>query len=82
MSRCLRGFYWLSYITRFFYPLLLTGLLEKILYPYRAVVDKFLLVVQHLQVHVKGSIRECRFWIRAYSSNSVPYVLFVLFGWL
>ena len=36
---------------------LLTGLLDNILFPYRAVVDKFLLVVQHLHVLEKRSIR-------------------------
>ena len=30
---------------------------------YRAVVDKFLLVGQHLHVSVKGSIGKCRLWV-------------------
>ena len=38
---------------------LLAGLLDDIQYSYRAVVDKFSLVVQNLFVRVKGSI-----WVR------------------
>ena len=34
--------------------------------PHRAVVDKFLLVVQHLDVCVKVSIGERRLWVRPY----------------
>ena len=48
----------LSLVIRLYHPSLLVGLLEYILYSYRAVVDKFLMVVQHPHVHVKGSFGE------------------------
>ena len=62
-------------------PLLPIGLQDYIRYPYRAVVDKFLLVGQHLHVCVKGSIGEYRLWVWPYFASSVPHVLFVLFWW-
>ena len=46
------------------------ALLDYILCSHRAVVDKFLLVVQYLLVHVKGSIGERRLWVRLYFSSS------------
>ena len=52
MSHCKHGFPWLSHSS---HP---TGLLNYILCPYRAIIDNFLLVGQHLHVHVKGSIGE------------------------
>ena len=54
-----------------------TGLQEYIQCPHRAVVDKFLLVDQHLHVPVKGSIEEPCFWVSRYFSSSVLHVLFV-----
>ena len=39
-------------------PSISAGLLNYILCPYRAVVDKFQLVVLHLRIRVKGSINE------------------------
>ena len=41
-----------------YHPLLLAGLLDDILYSYRTVVHKFLLVIQHFLIYVKGSIGE------------------------
>ena len=43
-----------------YHPSLLAGLPGYILYPYRAAVDRFHLVILHLHVHVKGSTGECR----------------------
>ena len=62
-------------------PSLPAGLLDYLLCPYQAVVDKFLLVSQHLHIHVKGSIGERCLWVCPYFSDSVLHVLFVLFGW-
>ena len=45
------------------------------------IVNKFLLVSQYWHVHVKGSIRERRLWVRPCLSSSVPHALFVLLGW-
>ena len=39
------------------------------------VVNKFLLVGQHLHVCVKGSLGECHLWVRPYSSSSIAHVL-------
>ena len=44
---------------------------------YWAIVDKFLLVVQHFHVLEKGSVGEPRFWTRPCSSRSIKHVLFV-----
>ena len=46
----------LSLVICLYHSSLPTCLQDYILYPYRAVVDKFLLVVQHLDVRVKESI--------------------------
>ena len=43
-----------------YHPSLLAGPLDYIPYPNRAVVERFLLVIQHLHVRVEGSIGECR----------------------
>ena len=43
--------------------MLLAGHLDYILYPYKAVVDKFLLISQHLHICVKVSIGEYRLWV-------------------
>ena len=45
---------------RLYLPSLPKGPLDDILCPYRAVVDKFLFVVQCLVVRVKRLIGECR----------------------
>ena len=55
-----------------YHPSLLEGPLNYILCPYRAVVDKFLSVFQHLHVNVKGSIGERHIWFCFYFSSSVP----------
>ena len=60
MSCCLHGFPWLSLAIRPYHPSLLSSPQRYILYPYRGVVDKCLMVVQHLQVRVKGSIEKRR----------------------
>ena len=53
------------------------GLPGFILRSYTAVVDKFLLVVLHLRVPVKGSIGEYSLWVRPSSSSGFPHVLFI-----
>ena len=75
-SCCKHRFLWLSLTISLWRPLLPTGPLDYILCPYRAILDKFFLIVQHLHVRMKGYIR-----VRPYISSSVPYVLSVLFGW-
>ena len=77
MSFCRHEFPWLSCAIHLNYPSFPKGLLDYIWCPYR-VVDKFLLVHQHLHVRVKGSIGECHLWVPLYFSSSVPNVLFVL----
>ena len=57
---------------------LLSGLPNDILCLHRADVNKFLLVSQHWQIHVLGSIEESHLWIPPYFSSSVWYVLL---GW-
>ena len=52
-------------------------LLDDTLCPYRAVIDKFLSVVQHLHVREKGSIGERRLWVCSDFTSSIPHVLFV-----
>ena len=49
-----------SLTIRLYHPSLPVGLLDYILCPNRAGVDKFSLVDQHLPVHVKGFLRERR----------------------
>ena len=68
-----------SLSTLVYYPSLPAGLLDYFLYPYRTVVDKFLLVSQHLHIRVSGSIREHCLWVCLYFSSCVPHVLFVFF---
>ena len=65
-----------THTIRLYRPSLPVSLLDYILSPYRAVVDKFLLVVQYLYVRVKGSTGERCLWVRPYFSTSVPHVLF------
>ena len=60
---------WPSLAIRLSHPLLPASPLENILCPYRTVVDKFLLVVKHLHVCVKGSIGERRLWVHPYFSS-------------
>ena len=45
--------------------------------PYKAVLDKFKLVVQHFLFHVKESMGEHYLWVHPYFSSSVLHVLFV-----
>ena len=52
------GFPWLFLIICFYHPLPLGGLQDYILCLYRAIIDKFLLVSQHIHIHEKGSIGE------------------------
>ena len=63
-----------------YHPSLPTGLLDYILCPNRAVVDRFQLVVKLLHVRVKGSIGERCLWVRSYFSSNVPHVLSYLDG--
>ena len=58
----------------------LAGPLDNILCLYRAVVDKFQLVIQHMLVHVMGSKGEDYLSVLPYSSHSVPYILLLWFG--
>ena len=53
-----RSLYEFPRLSRPYPPSLPAGLGDYTPCPYRAVVDKFLLVGQHLHVHVKGSIRK------------------------
>ena len=71
----------LSFAILVYYALLLDGLLAYILYSYKAVVDKFLLVGQHLHFCLKGSIWKHHLWVHPYISSSVPKFLFALSGW-
>ena len=48
----------ISLTIRFYLPSFFAGPLDYTLYPYRTDVDRFLLVVQHLHVRVKRSLRE------------------------
>ena len=68
----------LSLFLRPYHPSSPAVLLNYILCPQRADVDKFLLVGQHWHVHVKGSIEERHLWIRPCFSCSVLPLLFVL----
>ena len=67
---------WISLILtiRFYHPSFPAGPLDYIPSPYRAVVDKFLLVSQDLHVSVKESIRERHLWVSPYFSSNVPHV--------
>ena len=73
--------YWLSLAIHPYHPPLPAGLLDYILCPYRAVVDKFFLVNQLWPVCMKWPIGECHLWIPLYFSSSVTHELFVFFGW-
>ena len=57
MLRCSHELPGFSLYIRPYHPSLSTGLLNYILCPHRAIVRKFLLVVQPWHVHVKGSLR-------------------------
>ena len=61
----------LSLSIHVYHPLHPSGPLHNILCPYRDVVGKFLLVVQHLLVHVKEYIGEDRSWFCSYISSGV-----------
>ena len=64
-----------------YHLLLPVGPLDYIQCPYKAVVDRFLSVVQHLNDRVKRSIGEYRLWVRSCFSSSVRHVLSVIFVW-
>ena len=81
MSRNKHGFPWLSLTMRLYHPSLPIGLLDNILCPYWAILDKVLLVNQHLQVRVMRSIGERRLWVCPWFSSSIPHDLFMLMGW-
>ena len=70
----------LSLVIRLYYQSLPAGLPDYISCPCIAVVDKFL-VGQHLHVSVKGSIRECHYWVYPYIFCSILQVLFIVFRW-
>ena len=70
----------LSLAIRLYHPLLPTGLQDYILRLKKVIVDKFLLVDQHLHVCVKGSTGERPLWVGLYFSSSVLHILLVLFG--
>ena len=53
------------------------GLLDYILYPYKAAFGNFLLVSQHWDIHMKGPIGEYYLWVNPYFSSSVQHALFV-----
>ena len=56
-----------------------TILPNYILCPYRANVNKFLLVSQHWHVHAEGS--KLHLWVRPGFFRSFLHILFVLLGW-
>ena len=74
MSCYQHGFPWLSLTICLYHPLLPEGFLAYIPCPYRAVVDKFLLVGQHLDIRVKGSIEECCLWVCLYFPSSILHL--------
>ena len=80
MSCYVHGFPWLSQQSSLS-SIASAGIQDYILCVYRAVVNKFYLVVQHLHVSVKGYIEECRLWFRPYFSSSFPRQLLVLYGY-
>ena len=80
-SHWLHRFPWLSLAIHPYHLLLPAGLPDNILCPYRAVVSKFWLVIQHWHIHVKGFIGESYLWVHPFFSSSVLHMLFVLFGW-
>ena len=67
------GFPWFSLTILLYHSLLPAGFLDYI--PWPVVVDKFLLVVQHLHICVNRSIVERRLWVLLYFSSSVSRVL-------
>ena len=71
----------LSLAMRLYHLSLPVSLLDDILFPYKVVVDKFVLLIQHLHVRLKGSIGECCLWVRPYFSSCVLRVssVFVVF---
>ena len=80
-SHCKHRFPWLFLSIGPYHPSLLASLPNYILCPYRAVIDRSLLVGQHWHDHLKKSIEEHHLWVRPCSSSSVPHVLFILLGW-
>ena len=65
----------LSLAILLFHPSPPAGLLDNIQCPYRAIVDKFLLVVKHMHILVKGSIGERRIWGPPYFNSACPVCL-------
>ena len=61
-----------------YHPSLPAGLLDYILCLYRAVIDKFWLVGQHLLIHMKGSIGEHHLWVHPYFSSSVSCLIWMV----
>ena len=53
----------LSLAIHLYHPSFLTDPLDYILCPYRAVIDRFQLVIQHLHIRVKGPIEERHLWV-------------------
>ena len=61
----------------YYHPSLPVGLTCYILYLYRALADKFGLVVLNLCTDMKGSIGKSRLWVHPYSFSSIQHVLIV-----
>ena len=59
-------------------PLLLADLVDYILFPYRILVDKFKLVIQHLHVRVKGIHRRTSLMSSSLILQPYPTCLFHL----
>ena len=70
-----------SLLISLYHPLLPAGPPDYILYPYRVVVGKFLMIGQRWHVHVKGSIGERHLRVRPCFSNKCPTCL-VRLSWL
>ena len=77
MSCRQHGYPWPSLATPPSCSSLLVGPQGYILYPHRAAVCRFELVVLLLLGHMRGSIGEHHLWARPYSPSSVLHVLFV-----
>ena len=71
MTRCKQIFPRLSLAIRLCHPSLLQVFLTTPCVRTRAVVDKFLSVVEHLHVRVKESIGECLLCVRLYFVPSI-----------
>ena len=69
----------LSLAIRLYRPSLPSGLLDNILCLYRAVVDKFFLIVQHLHVLGKGSTGERGLWFHPYFLACLVRLIWMVF---